>query len=244
MDYSREIEGKRKNDYFRLPPQMSESSSNKIRVVKGPIIVGAGPSGLATAACLKHKGLVPTSLIIERADCIASLWQKKTYDRLHLHLPKNYCELPLLPFPSDFPFYPTKKQFISYLELYAKFFGLEPVFNTTVVSAQFDYVSGYWRILCRNELEGEFEYLSRWLIVATGENAEEFVPSIEGMDKFQGSIIHTSSYRSGDSYKGKSVLVVGCGNSGMEVSLDLINHNARPSLVVRNTVSFSFLISF
>ncbi|GMI89486.1 YUCCA6 [Hibiscus trionum] len=56
-----------------------------------PIIIGAGPSGLATAACLKQKGI--PSLILERANCIASLWKLKTYDRLCLHLPKQFCDL-------------------------------------------------------------------------------------------------------------------------------------------------------
>ncbi|KAK1555690.1 hypothetical protein Q3G72_030030 [Acer saccharum] len=63
--------------------------------VNGPVIVGAGPSGLATAACLREQG-VPF-VVLERADCIASLWQKRTYDRLKLHLPKQFCQLPKLP---------------------------------------------------------------------------------------------------------------------------------------------------
>ncbi|KAI5680533.1 hypothetical protein M9H77_01760 [Catharanthus roseus] len=242
MDLNREVEGKRVHDIFRAKMMSSSgvgggggSARRRLLWVPGPVIVGAGPSGLATAACLKERG-VP-SLILERANCIGSLWQNKTYDRLHLHLPKHYCELPLMPFPSDFPSYPSKDQFISYLENYAKFFNLEPVFNNTVVSADFD--GGFWRIITTNlkdKMENCTEYVSRWLIVATGENAEEFKPKFEGMDKFKGEIVHTSSYRSGDCFRGKSVLVVGCGNSGMEVCLDLCNHNASPSLVVRDTV--------
>ena len=65
--------------------------------VNGPVIVGAGPSGLAVAACLKEQG-VPF-LILERANCIASLCQNSTYDRLKLHLPKQFCQLPNFPFP-------------------------------------------------------------------------------------------------------------------------------------------------
>ncbi|KAL6974401.1 Indole-3-pyruvate monooxygenase YUCCA2 [Sarracenia purpurea var. burkii] len=209
--------------------------------VAGPVIVGAGPSGLAVAACLREKG-VP-SLILDRANCIASLWQLKTYDRLKLHLPKQYSELPLMAFPSDFPTYPTKQQFISYMESYAQHFDLAPVFNTTVVSSEFDIGCGFWRVRTRaaaaavEEKEELVEYLCRWLIVATGENAEEVVPRIEGMSEFVGGpVVHTSSYKSGESFCGKNVLVVGCGNSGMEVCLDLCNYNAQPSLVVRDSV--------
>ncbi|KAI4316277.1 hypothetical protein L6164_024272 [Bauhinia variegata] len=197
--------------------------------VHGPIIVGAGPSGLAVAACLSEHG-VP-SVILERSECIASLWQHRTYDRLKLHLPKQFCELPLMGFPSNFPKYPTKHQFISYLESYASHFSIQPRFNQTVQIADFDPSSGLWNVQTQ-----DFEYISRWLIIATGENAEPFIPKITGMEVFQGSIAHTSVYKSGSDYKGQRVLVVGCGNSGMEVSLDLCRHNAIPHMVARNTV--------
>ena len=72
--------------------------------VNGPVTVGAGTSGLATAACLREQG-VPY-VVLEKADCIASLWQKRTYDRLKLHLPKQFWQLPKLPFPQEFPQYP------------------------------------------------------------------------------------------------------------------------------------------
>ncbi|KAI7730765.1 hypothetical protein M8C21_008052 [Ambrosia artemisiifolia] len=48
--------------------------------------------------------------------------------------------------------------------------------------------------------------------------------------------MHACDYRSGESFQGKKVLVIGCGNSGMEVSLDLCHHNAFPSMVVRSSV--------
>lgn len=231
-----EFEGKRIHDPFQDKAYKSPSSPRRRLWVPGPVIVGAGPSGLATAACLREKG-VP-SLILEKANCIASLWQLKTYDRLKLHLPKNFCELPFLPFPNDFPTYPNKEQFISYLESYGKHFSLEPAYNQEVVSAEFDKEGGFWRVRTLGlKSMDETEYVCQWLIVATGENAEEVVPNFEGMEDFFGPIIHSSAYRSGDCFQGKSVLVVGCGNSGMEVSLDLCNHNARPSLVVREAVS-------
>ncbi|KAE9462812.1 hypothetical protein C3L33_05281, partial [Rhododendron williamsianum] len=233
------MEGKRVNDPFATVKTSSNDngySAGKPVCVPGPIIIGSGPSGLAAAACLKEKG-VP-SLILERENCIASLWQLKTYDRLRLHLPKQFCELPLLPFPSDFPNYPTKQQFISYLEGYARHFELDPVFDRTVVSAEFDSGCGFWRVrtVGGGQPEATAEYLCLWVIVATGENAEEVVPKIEGMGEFEGSIVHTSGYKTGKCFLGKKVLVVGCGNSGMEVCLDLCTFDAQPSLVVRDSV--------
>ncbi|PWA51912.1 flavin-binding monooxygenase family protein [Artemisia annua] len=231
MDNLKEIQGKMSHDpYYDFP----YSKRRRQELVHGPVIVGAGPSGLAAAACLKEQG-VP-SVVIERENCIASLWQLKTYDRLKLHLPKKFCELPLMPFPEDFPTYPDKQQFVEYLEAYAKRFTIEPVFETSVESSEYDESKGMWRVKSVG-LKGEVvEYVCQWLVVATGENAEAVMPDIDGMVGFCGEVKHTSEYKSGSVYKGKKVLVVGCGNSGMEVCLDLCNHNAKPSLVVRDAV--------
>ncbi|KAJ9169700.1 hypothetical protein P3X46_017862 [Hevea brasiliensis] len=64
------------------------------------------------------------------------------------------------------------------------------------------------------------------------------MPDIEGLNEFGGDVIHACSYKSGEKFRGKKVLVVGYGYSGMEISLDLCNHNASPSMVVRSTVHF------
>ncbi|BAU02855.1 hypothetical protein LR48_Vigan10g015600 [Vigna angularis] len=233
MDYLKELEGKSAHDCYH---QIKMNKMASPIFVPGPVIVGAGPSGLAAAACLKQKGI--PSLIIERAECLASMWQFRTYDRLRLHLPKQFCQLPLMPFPKTLPSYPTKQQFLAYLKLYADHFDIKPAFSQDVVSAEFDHVCKLWRVKtqARHKRDETAEYLCQWLIVATGECAEEVRPQIEGMAEFEGTIQHTSSYKSGSRFCGKNVLVVGCGNSGMEVCLDLCNHNARPSLVVRDAV--------
>ncbi|KAJ0229731.1 indole-3-pyruvate monooxygenase YUCCA3 [Hirschfeldia incana] len=216
----------------------SDIFSRRCIWVNGPVIVGAGPSGLAVAAGLKREG-VPF-IILERANCIASLWQNRTYDRLKLHLPKQFCQLPNFPFPEDYPEYPTKFQFIQYLEDYATHFEISPKYNETVQSAKYDETFGLWRVktISKSGPLGscEFEYICRTLVVATGENAEKVVPDFEGLEDFGGDVLHAGDYKSGGRYQGKNVLVVGCGNSGMEVSLDLYNHGANPSMVVRSSV--------
>nr|POF05099.1 putative indole-3-pyruvate monooxygenase yucca3 [Quercus suber] len=138
------------------------------------IIVGAGPSSLAVGAGLKKQD-VPF-IILERGNCIASLWQNHTCNRLKLHLPKQFCQLPHFPFPDDFPEYPTKHQFITYLESYAKHFDISPHFNETVQSAKYDETSGLWRVKTIRETssnsnligDDQVEYICRWLVVATG----------------------------------------------------------------------------
>ncbi|XP_051128000.1 probable indole-3-pyruvate monooxygenase YUCCA5 [Andrographis paniculata] len=223
-------------DHF-VPPNMAEQDdffTGRCILVNGPVIVGAGPSGLAVAAGLKQQG-VPF-VMLERANCIASLWQNRTYDRLNLHLPKQFCELPYIPFPENFPEYPTKHQFLDYLKSYAKYFEIEPTFNQAVQSAKYDETCGLWRVKTVSSNDSTTEYICRWLVVASGENAEKVVPEFEGSQEFSGNVVHACDYKTGEDFRGKRVLVVGCGNSGMEVSLDLCNHDAVPSMVVRSSV--------
>jgi len=92
----------------------------------------------------KQRG-VP-NLILERADCIASLWQQKTYDCLCLHLPKQFYELPLMTFPNNFPTYPTKQQFLAYLKAYADHFDIKHVFNKLVAIRELDQQCAFWRV--------------------------------------------------------------------------------------------------
>lgn len=153
-----------------------------------------------------------------------------------------------MPFPPEYPPYPTKQQFVAYLEDYAMRFCIKPIFSTTVVGAEYDEMIRMWRVRVTTKSEQmaegpqihqplqQVEYVCRWLVVATGENAEVVVPEMEGATEFEGEVVHTSGYRSGEGYRGKRVLVVGCGNSGMEVCLDLCHHGAMPSIVVRDTV--------
>ncbi|XAR58486.1 Indole-3-pyruvate monooxygenase [Bertholletia excelsa] len=199
------------------------------------IIVGAGPSGLATAACLTRAG-VP-HIILEREDCFASLWKKKSYDRLHLHLVKQVCELPHFSFPATFPTYVPRKQFLQYLDDYVSHFNIRPLYHRFVESASYDAVLKKWDVKARNVSSGEEEeYSGRYLVVATGETSDEFVPEVEGMNTFTGEVMHSTQYKTGEKYKGKRVLVVGAGNSGMEIAFDLADHGAKTSIVVRSPI--------
>ncbi|CAI9261625.1 unnamed protein product [Lactuca saligna] len=180
------------------------------------IIVGAGPSGLATAACL-YQLSIPYR-ILEREDCIASLFNKKSYHRLHLHLAKRLCHLPHFPFPESLPTYVSRADFLKYLDDYASHFNIKPIFGNLVQFAKYN------------------EDRKRWNVEAKrigGKNAEE---EVEGLSDFKGEVIHSTEYKSGDIYEKKKVLVVGAGNSGMEIALDLANHGAKTSIVVRSPI--------
>ncbi|XP_042472573.1 probable indole-3-pyruvate monooxygenase YUCCA10 [Zingiber officinale] len=199
------------------------------------VIVGGGPAGLATSACLNV--LSVPNVVLEREACTASLWKLRAYDRLKLHLAKRFCELPHMPFPAGTPTFVPRKQFLDYLTEYERRFALAPVCSTLVERAAYSDSAAEWRVTARDVITGELRlYRSRFLVVATGENSQGFIPSIPGLKSFPGDVLHSTTYKSGRDYAGKRVLVVGSGNSGMEIAYDLCNHGAETSIVIRAPV--------
>ncbi|KAJ4717155.1 Flavin-containing monooxygenase [Melia azedarach] len=200
------------------------------------IIVGSGPSGLATAACLKVHSI--PYVILEREDCFASLWKKYSYDRLHLHLAKQFCDLPHMPFPPSYPSFISKNLFVKYLDDYVSHFKIIPLYRRSVELANYDEASRKWIVKVMNygSTSGKVEeyYSGRFLVVASGEASNPFTPDIDGLSTFTGKVIHSTQFKNGKSYSDKNVLVVGSGNSGMEIALDLANHGANTSIVVRS----------
>ncbi|CAL4989126.1 unnamed protein product [Urochloa decumbens] len=206
-----------------------------MEVHTGVLIVGAGPAGLATAACLAQINI--SYVIVEREDCSASLWQNRAYDRLKLHLAKEFCELPHMSYPADAPTYIPKDQFMNYLENYIECFDIRPKFLTAIESCSYDEGRKCWLSTARDMTTCMvLRYTARFLVVASGENSAENIPIIPGLHGFAGEVIHSSRYKSGASYSGKNVLTVGCGNSGMEIAYDLASHGANTSIVIHSPV--------
>ncbi len=191
------------------------------------IIIGAGAAGLAVSACLKQAGT--SSIILEQNDRVGSVWRRH-YDRLRLHTDKRNSKLPFAPFPKEYPRYPSRDQLVEYLENYAKKFGLDIRFNQQVTSARQE--SDQWKVETQNA-----EYSAPNLVIAAGYAREPLVPAWKGKESFKGKIIHSSEYKNGSSFKGQNVLVVGFGNSGGEIAIDLYENGVKPSLAVRNAVN-------
>src|SRR5215471_4551369 len=97
------------------------------------VIIGAGPAGLAAAACLRRAGC--NFVVLERATDVGSVWRRH-YERLHLHTAKRHSALPYRPFPSEWPTYLAREQVISYLEDYARAFAITPQLGEEVRRAR------------------------------------------------------------------------------------------------------------
>jgi len=190
------------------------------------IIVGAGPAGLACAATMRAAGLGVT--VIEKADKVGSVWRRH-YDRLHLHPDRNHSGLPGMTMPRTYPLYPSRMQMVEYLESYAARFDIRPVFKTTAVSLRRN--DARW---CAHTARGVIA--APTVVVATGIADAPYRPSWPGSELYQGAIVHSSEYRNPTAYLGKRVLVVGFGNSGGEIALDMANAGIDVALAVRSAV--------
>ena len=190
------------------------------------LVVGAGPAGLAVAACLKDHGLDPT--ILEQGDQVGLSWRRH-YDRLHLHTERRHSSLPLYPLPATAAKFPSRKQVVDYLDDYAEHFGLRPCFGTRVERIESE--GDGWSVVTDRGL-----FRAPHLVMTTGYNRIPRSPSFPGLASFGGPVLHSSEYTNGRAFSGQRVLVVGCGNSGAEIALDLFEHGARATLVVRSPI--------
>jgi cation diffusion facilitator CzcD-associated flavoprotein CzcO len=190
------------------------------------LIIGAGPAGLACAAAMGAAGL--TATVLEKADSVGAVWRRH-YDRLHLHTDRNHSGLPLMAMPKSYPTYPSRAEVVAYFESYAERFEIKPLFNTSV--ARVVREGAMWRA----ELE-DGALAAPVVVIATGIADAPYSASWPGQATFRGDIVHSSAYRNPELYKGKRVLVVGYGNSGGEIALDLAEAGVAVGLAVRGAV--------
>ena len=189
-------------------------------------MVGAGPAGLAVSACLHKERL--NHVLLEREESIAPTWNRH-YDRLHLHTTKTYSGLPMMPWPTAAPRYPSREQVVAYLQTYTCKHKIMPRFSVAVHNIQ--------RAGDRFIVKTSAGVLSpRFVVMATGYNGVPNMPSITGLNNFRGTVVHASAYKNPDTYLTKRTLVVGCGNSGAEIALDLAEHGVDVAMVVRGPV--------
>lgn len=188
------------------------------------LVIGAGPAGLAVAGCLAERGV--HAQMIESGDAVGTSWRNH-YRRLKLHTVKQHSALPLRPFPRDYPRYVTRGQMVDYLADYAKTFELRPWFGEEAVAITRHQQS--WLTRCKSGRA----FVSPAVVVATGANRRPQWPDFPGEQAYRGQISHSASYHDPQPFIGQRVLVVGMGNTGAEIALDLVEQGAHATLSVR-----------
>jgi len=190
------------------------------------LVIGAGPAGLAVAASLKTRG-VPV-VVLERSDDVGASWRRH-YERLHLHTTRRWSGLPGFPIPHRFGRWVARADVVNYLEMYAVHHRIDVRTGVQVKRvARAGY--GSWVV----ETEAGESFTATTVVVATGYNHTPVPPAWPGVENFPGELVHASTYRNAAPYRGKDVLVVGAGNTGSEIAVDLTEGGAsRVRLAIR-----------
>lgn len=197
------------------------------------LIVGAGQSGLAAAYAALEQGLRP--VLLEASDRAAGSWPRY-YDSLTLFSPARYSALPGLPFDGDPERYPHRDEVVAYLTRYAAVLaerGAELRTGARVLSVRRgpDEKGFLVRLTDGQELTAPA------LIAASGSFDRPHRPALPGLDAFTGPVLHAADYRSPASLPGEHVIVVGAGNSAVQIAHELAAER-RVTLVSRAPIRF------
>jgi len=200
-------------------------------------VVGAGPSGLIAARQLRAAG-VPFD-VFERHSDVGGIWDPANegspmYRTAHFISSKYTSGFYGYPMPDEFPDYPSWKNLLDYIRGFAKAEDLYQhiTFNTAVEKADL-LDDGTWNVT----VGGEQRHY-RALVVAPGVTWHPNLPKIEGSDTFTGQILHSSAYYDTSTFADKRVLVVGAGNSGVDIACDAAASAEKAFLSVRRGYRF------
>jgi dimethylaniline monooxygenase (N-oxide forming) len=201
-------------------------------------VIGAGSSGIAAVKALAQRG-IPFDCF-ERSDRVGGNWvygnangMSAAYRSLHINTSRDRMAYSDFPMPADYPDFPHHSQIAAYFDAYVDHFGLREriTFKTSVERAE--PVDGRWRV----ELDNGERRTYDALLVANGHHWDPRWPEppFPGADDFDGVQMHSHDYRGDDPalFEGKRVLVLGMGNSAMDIAVDATHNAERVFLAAR-----------
>ncbi|XP_072724003.1 dimethylaniline monooxygenase [N-oxide-forming] 4 [Ciconia boyciana] len=218
-------------------------------MVRRVAIIGAGVGGLASVKCCLDEGLEPTCF--ERSEDIGGLWRYtdsmdggrvSVYRSVITNTSKEMSCFSDFPCPEDFPCFLPHSRLLEYFRMYAQHFDLlqHIRFKTTALSVRKrpDFAtSGQWEVV--TETDGVQEsHIFDAVMVCTGHYQEPYLPlaSFPGIDtRFKGQYLHSQEYKDEEAFRGKRVLVVGIGNTGGDLSVELSRVAAKVFLSTRGS---------
>jgi hypothetical protein len=199
-------------------------------------VIGAGAAGLAAGKALLDAGI--DFDWFEKGSFVGGLWQidndnggAAAYESLHTNSSRPLTQYPSFPMPADWPDYPSHELMAQYFEAYADAFGLWEYirFNTAVERVE-RLPDGGWEVTTSDGTTRQYAHV----VVANGHHSVPKVPTFPG--SFTGRIMHAHDYRTPDIFRGKRVLVVGVGNSGMDIACDASRNAEATYLSTRHGV--------
>jgi len=190
------------------------------------LVIGAGQAGLAAGYHLQRAGL--RFAVLEAGAAPHGSWPQY-YASLTLFSPARYSSLPGLSFPGDLLHYPTRDEVVAYLARYARHFRLPLIPHTRVTQ-----VIGQDGRFVVTAADGA-TYQARSLVAASGAFSRPSLPAFPGQAAFRGHLLHTAAYQTPVPFQGQRVVVVGAGNSAVQIAVELAQ-GAQVTLATRRPV--------
>jgi putative flavoprotein involved in K+ transport len=193
------------------------------------VVIGAGQSGLAATRALLAHGITP--VVLEAGPEPAGSWPRY-YDSLTLFSPARYSGMPGLDFPRDPGHYPHRDEVVGYLRRYAAGLDADIRTHTPVTAVEAHDKAGF---LVRTATGHAIR--AAGVVAASGSFGHPYLPVLPGQDHFTGRLLHVAGYRSPRQHAGERVVVVGAGNSAVQVGYELAQV-ATVTLATRHPVTF------
>ncbi|KAG6969313.1 hypothetical protein JG687_00003289 [Phytophthora cactorum] len=227
----------RSADFMSLPQNQFSTMSIKLQSVRVGII-GGGASGIITAKCLRDVG--HEVVVFEKAGNVGGVWKydeaadassSVLYKSLHTNLPTAIMQLKEFPFQNGVPSFPSHVDVLTYLQNYSKHYEVDKFVRLNSVVTSLVKVSGQWKIGVSSKEKGDYEEEFDRVVVCNGHFSRPSLAPIKGIEHYKGTVSHSRSYRTPESYKGKRVVVIGRGPSGQDISLELVRSGAAEVIV-------------
>lgn len=170
--------------------------------------------------------LATAARILEQGPDVAHSWTRY-YDRVRLHTGKHLSNLPNVPLGRDYPLYVGRDELVRYLRAYAHQLGLAVSANERVTAVE-HAAGGGWRVTTDRQVR-----YAPAVVVASGSFDNPIRPPLPGEERFGGTVMHAAEYRNPASVTGARVLVVGAGNSGAEIAVELADAGRAVTLAIR-----------
>ncbi|MFI5979352.1 flavin-containing monooxygenase [Streptomyces sp. NPDC051555] len=193
------------------------------------VVIGGGQSGLAAAHALVRQGVAP--VVLEASDRAAGSWPRY-YDSLTLFPPARFSSLPGLAFGGDPERYPHRDEVVDYLDRYAARLDADIRIRSRAVRVESD--SGGFRV----DLEDGASISAGVVVAASGSFGRPYRPALPGLEAFTRQVLHVADYRDPAEFTGQRVVVIGAGNSAVQVAAEL-SRLSRTTLATRAPVKFA-----
>lgn len=195
------------------------------------VVIGGGQAGLAAGYHLQKAGL--SFVILEAGTEPVGSWVNY-YESLRVFSPVAYSHLPGLPFPGQVEHYPSRDEVVAYLRHYATHFELPVLTHTWVERVSHDN-NGF--VTTAAAPSHPLIIRSQAVIAATGSFNRPHRPTFKGQETFRGQILHASEYQRPQPFKGQRIIVVGSGNSAIQIAAEL-SQVAHVTIASRQPVRF------